>query len=153
MSEFSLNREANRLFCAWRQTREIRRIGCRTCPLRFASSAKAPRHAGIFRSLQIVGKHYRLCGGEREIRTPETLQIRGRNLAVPRSCGSLNHIVYAVCQDVAHFARECELSSALYASVFSASNQLSSIFPCRCPPRFRPFDPSCILIPNFRRRV
>lgn len=94
-----------------------------------------------------------LNGGEREIRTPETLQIRGRNLAVPRSCGSLNHIVYAVCQDVAHFARECELSSALYASVFSASNQLSSIFPCRCPPRFRPFDPSCILIPNFRRRV
>src|SRR5271155_4042835 len=90
-----------------------------------------------------------LLGGEREIRTPETLQIRGRNLAVPRTCGSLNHIVYAVCQDVAHFARECELSSALYASVFSASNQLSSIFPCRCPPRFRPFDPSCILIPNF----
>ena len=73
MSEFGSNREANRLFCAWRQTREIRRIGCRTRALRFASSAQAPRHAGIFRSLQIVGKHYRLCGGEEGIRTPETL--------------------------------------------------------------------------------
>ena len=72
MSEFGSNREANRLFCAWRQTREIRRIGCRTRALRFASSAQAPRHAGIFRSLQIVGKHYRLCGGERGIRTPGT---------------------------------------------------------------------------------
>jgi len=46
MSEFCSNREANRLFCAWRQTREIRRIGCRTRALRFASSAQAPRHAG-----------------------------------------------------------------------------------------------------------
>ena len=69
MSEIGSNREANRLFCAWRQTREIRQIGCRTRALRFASSAQAPRHAGIFRSLQIVGKHYRLCGGEGGIRT------------------------------------------------------------------------------------
>ena len=110
-------------------------------------------HAQYFRFLRGERRNRGLGGGEGGIRTPETLQIRGRNLAVPRSCGSLNHIVYAVCQDVAHFARECELSSALYASVFSASNQLSSIFPCRCPPRFRPFDSSCILIPNFRRRV
>ena len=72
MSEFCSNREANRLFCARRQTREIRRIGCRTHALRFASSAQAPRHAGIFRSLQIVGKHYRLLGGEGWIRTPGT---------------------------------------------------------------------------------
>src|SRR5208282_874544 len=73
MCEFCSNREANRLFCSWRQTREIRRIGCRTRALRFALSAKPPRPAGIFRSLQIVGKHYRLCGGEGRIRTPETL--------------------------------------------------------------------------------
>jgi hypothetical protein len=31
-------------------------------------------HARISRSLQIVGKHYRLCGGERRIRTPGTLR-------------------------------------------------------------------------------
>src|SRR5258705_10120656 len=73
MSEFGSNLEANRLFCAWRQTREIRRILCRTRALRFASSAQAPRHAGIFPSLQIVGRHYRLLGGEGGIRTPETL--------------------------------------------------------------------------------
>jgi hypothetical protein len=73
MSEFCSNPEANRLFYAWRQTREIRRIRRRTRALRFASSAQAPRHAGIFRSLQIIGKHYRLCGGERGTRTPEPL--------------------------------------------------------------------------------
>jgi hypothetical protein len=73
MSEFCSNREANRLFRAWRQTREIRRIVRRTRALRFASSAQAPRYAGIFRSLRVVGKHYRLCGGEGWIRTPGTL--------------------------------------------------------------------------------
>jgi hypothetical protein len=73
MSEFGSNREANRLFCVWRQTREIRRIRCRTRALWFASSAQAPRHAGIFCPLQIVGKHDRLSGGEGGIRTPETL--------------------------------------------------------------------------------
>jgi hypothetical protein len=40
MSEFGSKREANRLFCAWRQSREIRRIGCETRALRFASSAQ-----------------------------------------------------------------------------------------------------------------
>ncbi len=51
---------------------------------RFASSAQAPRHAGIFRSLQIVGKHYRLCGGEGRIRTPETLaRFEGRGEVWP----------------------------------------------------------------------
>ena len=69
MSEFCSNPEANRLFCSRRQTREIRRLGCRTRALRFASSAQARRHAGIFRSLQIVVKHYRLGGGEGGIRT------------------------------------------------------------------------------------
>ena len=41
--------------------------------LRFASAAKWPRRAAIFRGLQMVCKCYRLDGGEGGIRTPETL--------------------------------------------------------------------------------
>ena len=42
MSEFCSNREANRLFCAWRQTREICRIGYGSRALRFAFERRSP---------------------------------------------------------------------------------------------------------------
>ena len=48
--------------------------------LRVALSAKAPRHARICRYLQFVCKQHRLAGGERRIRTPETLQDSGEGV-------------------------------------------------------------------------
>src|SRR5208282_4802482 len=69
MSEIRSNREANRIFSAWRIHRRNSANLQRDSFLRFASSAKAPRHARICRYLQIVGKQYRLCGGEGGIRT------------------------------------------------------------------------------------
>src|SRR5208283_5268664 len=69
----SSNSEPTRFFSPWRKYLGIRPNLHRDSFLRFASSAKAPRHARICRHLQIVGKYYRLCGGEGGIRTPETL--------------------------------------------------------------------------------
>src|SRR5271166_5113612 len=69
MNEIRSDREANRIFSAWRIHRRNSANLQRDSFLRFASSAKAPRHARICRYLQIVGKHYRLCGGEGGIRT------------------------------------------------------------------------------------
>jgi hypothetical protein len=56
MNEISSNREANRIFSARRKPRAIRPSLHQDGFLRFASSAKAPRHAPIYRHLQIVGK-------------------------------------------------------------------------------------------------
>jgi hypothetical protein len=70
MNEIRSNREASRIFSAWRKHpwnyANLHRDGF----LRFALSAKAPRPARICRHLQIVGKQYRLYGGEGGIRTP-----------------------------------------------------------------------------------
>ncbi len=74
MNEVRPDREANRIFSAWRIHRWNSANLQRDSFLRFASSAKAPRHARIFCYLQMVGKQYRLDGGEREIRTPETFR-------------------------------------------------------------------------------
>src|SRR5208283_1314710 len=67
------NPEATRFFFAWRKHPWNYANLQRDSFLRFASSAKAPRPARICAYLQIVGKYYRLFGGEGGIRTPETL--------------------------------------------------------------------------------
>jgi len=56
MNEISSNREPNRIFFAWRIHRWNSANLQRDSFLRFASSAKAPRHTPICRHLQIVGK-------------------------------------------------------------------------------------------------
>ena len=56
MSEIRSNREANRIFFPWRNHRRDSANLQRDSFLRFALSAKAPRHARICRYLQIVGK-------------------------------------------------------------------------------------------------
>jgi hypothetical protein len=77
MNEISSNREANRIFSAWRIHGWGSANLLRHSFLRFAASAPAPRDAGIFRSLQIVGKHYRLVGGEGGFEPPGPFRIRG----------------------------------------------------------------------------
>ena len=55
--------EATRFFFAWRNHPWNSSNLQGDSFLRFASSAKAPRPARIYRHLQTVGKQYRLCGG------------------------------------------------------------------------------------------
>jgi hypothetical protein len=56
MNEIRTNREANRIFSAWRKHAWNSTNQQRDSFLRFASSAKAPRQARICHHLQIVGK-------------------------------------------------------------------------------------------------
>jgi len=72
MNEIRSNPEANRIFSGWRKHQWNSSNLQRDSFLRFASGAKAPRHARICRYLRSVVKQYRLCGGEGWIRTPGT---------------------------------------------------------------------------------
>jgi len=56
MNEIRSSREATRFFFAWRKYPWNSTNQRRDSFLRYALSAKAPRPAGIYRHLQIVGK-------------------------------------------------------------------------------------------------
>jgi hypothetical protein len=95
------NPEANRFFFAWRLLRPNTEKPRGDPSLRFASDTKRPRHARIFRHVQIVGKQYRLCGGEGGIRTLGTgYPVRQISNLVPSTTRpplrSMKSSIYAV---------------------------------------------------------
>src|ERR1700730_14616700 len=90
MNEIRSSREANRFFNAWRKHPRNSCNPERDSFLRFASSAEAPRHAGICRHLQIVVKDYRLCGGAEWIRTLGAVAPQGANCTETATLGHIS---------------------------------------------------------------
>lgn len=117
MGECRRNPEANRLFCARRKPprNSADRLGrAFSGSLR---SAKGPRCTPLFRHLHIVGKQYRLVGGEVWIRTPETfVDLEGQ---IVRRTGSLFGPEISLCSVEVpfrpRFARKSDAISYLWS--------------------------------------